>query len=56
MTALLMQERIESKARQKAKLKEAMLSGQHIIIDLDFGAEMTKEQVSHRVPGLKTSM
>ena len=36
---------MQSKARQKEKLREAMLSGQHIIIDLDFGSEMTKDEV-----------
>ena len=45
MTEIFVQERIQRKAKQKLKMKEAMLSGQHVIIDLDFGAEMTKEQV-----------
>lgn len=48
-----MQERIQNKARQKQRLDEALVSGQHIIIDLDFGVQMTKEQVY--LPHISTS-
>ena len=44
-----LQERVQNKARQKQRLKEAMISGQHIIIDLDFTSQMTREQVCWQI-------
>ena len=45
IVGMLAQERIQRKAKQKLKMRDALLSGQHVIIDLNFSAEMTKEQV-----------